>query len=250
MKYIRTLCLAMIAVVLVGAAQIETLHAQSIELSTDNIDITGPASDPFTPHVDLKNLTNRKLDIRIQVIKYQVPTGWFYSMCLHECWGEGNYDVNDWLMENETASFKPAFDPQGIPGDAEVQLRITLVEDPNEEYFVTFKVKATSTSSVPRLSVQKNLTLAQNYPNPFSISASSSTTISYSLPRSGTVTLKVYSLLGNEVRTLIQGVQEPGSHSAQWDGRDNSGNLLPPGMYLYKLMSGKESQTRRIHFTR
>lgn len=250
MKYIRTLCLSLIAIVLVGTTHLTPLRAQSFEVSTTTVDLTGPASDPFTPHVDLKNLTSRKLDIRILITKYQIPTGWFYSMCLHECWGEGNYDVYDWLEGNETASFKPSFDPSGIPGEALVELRISLADDPGEFYEVTIRVKATSTTSVVKTSVARSLALAQNYPNPFSLGSTPSTTITYSLPRTGAVSLKVYSLLGTEVRTLVQGLQELGPHAIQWDGRDNNGSMLPPGVYLYKLSAGRESQTRRVQLTR
>ncbi|MFA5404561.1 MAG: T9SS type A sorting domain-containing protein [Ignavibacteria bacterium] len=68
--------------------------------------------------------------------------------------------------------------------------------------------------------------LSQNYPNPFN----PVTEISYALPKSGLVTLKVYDLLGKEVATLVNEVKNAGSYSINFDGASVSS-----GMYYYKL---------------
>jgi len=68
--------------------------------------------------------------------------------------------------------------------------------------------------------------LHQNYPNPFN----PSTQIAYDLTGAGHVSLKVFDLLGREIRTLVSGVQSPGSHSVAFDGSE-----LASGIYLYRL---------------
>ena len=81
--------------------------------------------------------------------------------------------------------------------------------------------------------------LYQNYPNPFNVV----TTISFTIPggegftthHSPLTTLKIFNLLGQEVRTLVNGPQECGSYSATWDGRDNKGDGVSSGVYFYQL---------------
>jgi hypothetical protein len=79
--------------------------------------------------------------------------------------------------------------------------------------------------------------LAQNYPNPFN----PSTTINYQLPLQRHVTLKVFDLLGREVATVVDGVEEPGVKSVQFDGRN-----LASGMYFYQLRAGEFVDTKRF----
>ena len=79
--------------------------------------------------------------------------------------------------------------------------------------------------------------LAQNYPNPFN----PSTVIKYSIPQSGLVTLKVYDVLGNEVKTLVCGVQAQGEHTINF----NAGGLSS-GIYFYTIKAGTYTQTRKM----
>jgi hypothetical protein len=79
--------------------------------------------------------------------------------------------------------------------------------------------------------------LAQNYPNPFN----PTTTINYSVPKSGNVSLKVYNLLGQEVATLFAGVQQSGSHTAVFDG-----SRFASGVYFYRLEAGASSITKKL----
>lgn len=75
--------------------------------------------------------------------------------------------------------------------------------------------------------------LMANYPNPFN----ATTQISYSLPSAGFVTLKIYDMLGREVRTLVNADQEATNQpiTVSWDGIDNTGKLVPSGSYLYRM---------------
>ncbi len=83
--------------------------------------------------------------------------------------------------------------------------------------------------------------LSQNYPNPFN----PETTIEYQLPQAGHVSLKIYNLLGREVRTLVDQDMPAGFHRVQWDGKDAAGRKLDSGVYLYKLHAGSFAQTRK-----
>ncbi len=84
--------------------------------------------------------------------------------------------------------------------------------------------------------------LSQNFPNPFN----PSTTISFAVPRQGYVSLAVFNLLGQEVRTLVAEEKPAGNYEIVWDGRSENGRELPSGMYLYQMKAGGITQTRRM----
>lgn len=90
--------------------------------------------------------------------------------------------------------------------------------------------------------------LAQNYPNPFS----SLTAISYSIPGSAdgsqrsAVSLKIYDISGRLVCTLVNELQEAGRYEVSWDGRDDSGKLVPSGVYFCKLKAGKFTAIKKL----
>ncbi|MFC1555860.1 T9SS type A sorting domain-containing protein [candidate division KSB1 bacterium] len=84
--------------------------------------------------------------------------------------------------------------------------------------------------------------LAQNYPNPFN----PETVISYQLPEAASVQLSIFNILGQEVRTLINAYESSGLKQVVWDSRDNSGNTVTPGVYIYKLQAGGFTAIRRM----
>ena len=73
--------------------------------------------------------------------------------------------------------------------------------------------------------------LFQNYPNPFN----PSTQISFDIPKSEFVTLRVYNLLGQDVKTLINQSMVPGRYTAEWNGNDMLNNNVASGVYFYEL---------------
>jgi hypothetical protein len=85
--------------------------------------------------------------------------------------------------------------------------------------------------------IPKEYSLEQNYPNPFN----PSTSIKYSIPEKGYVELKVYDILGNEVTTLAKGNINPGSYEIVFSGENLAG-----GIYFYKLITEKYSETKKM----
>ncbi len=79
--------------------------------------------------------------------------------------------------------------------------------------------------------------LSQNYPNPFN----PSTSISFELPQASIVQLKVYNLLGQEVANLVDGRVNSGNHTVNFDAR-----LLASGIYIYRLITGSQSITKKM----
>ena len=76
--------------------------------------------------------------------------------------------------------------------------------------------------------------LFHNYPNPFN----PSTTIRYSLKEDAYVSLKVFNMLGQEVKTLVNNFQTAGPKQVEWDGRNERGTSVATGMYVYRMKAG------------
>lgn len=86
-------------------------------------------------------------------------------------------------------------------------------------------------------SIVRDYSLSQNYPNPFN----PSTTISYHLPKFSQVILKIYDLLGKEVKKLVDEQQNAGNYSVIF-----SASNLPSGIYFYQIQAGNFIQTRKL----
>jgi len=79
--------------------------------------------------------------------------------------------------------------------------------------------------------------LGQNHPNPFNYS----TTISYNLPADGSVSLKIYNIIGNEVATLVNSKQTKGSYTIQYNAND-----LTSGVYYYRLKYNDQVKSNKM----
>ena len=90
--------------------------------------------------------------------------------------------------------------------------------------------------------------LGQNYPNPFN----PSTTIKFTLSSPGDggitlpTTLRIYNVLGEVVRTLVDEPMAPGVHHEVWDGKDDQGNKVASGIYFYRLRAGDFQHTKKM----
>ncbi|MBI2503069.1 MAG: T9SS type A sorting domain-containing protein [Candidatus Latescibacteria bacterium] len=105
---------------------------------------------------------------------------------------------------------------------------------------------ATAVAEERTAALPQSFTLFQNYPNPFN----SSSVIRFSLPASGEVELAVFDLAGQKVAVLAGGMREAGAYTVRWDGRDEQGHELASGVYLYRLQSGAQVETRKLVLAR
>lgn len=88
--------------------------------------------------------------------------------------------------------------------------------------------------------------LHQNYPNPFN----AETQIRFSLAAPGPVGLRIYNMLGQLVKTLVDSDLPAGQHQALWDGTDQNGSVLASGMYFYRLEAEGHRAMRKMVLTR
>ncbi len=88
----------------------------------------------------------------------------------------------------------------------------------------------------------KEFALEPNYPNPFN----PSTTIRYALPQAAKVELKIYNILGQVVRKLVDEEQTAGFYEKLWDGKDQSGRPVSTGIYFYQIRAGDFIQSKKM----
>ncbi|MFO7896156.1 MAG: C10 family peptidase [Candidatus Cloacimonadales bacterium] len=91
--------------------------------------------------------------------------------------------------------------------------------------------------------------LKANYPNPFysnSSKRSNGTTISFSLDTTQNVSLEIYNIRGQKIKTLLDAKFGAGTHAIRWDGTDASQQNVASGIYFYKMQSGEFSKTRKM----
>jgi hypothetical protein len=100
----------------------------------------------------------------------------------------------------------------------------------------------TGISDQPAHDLPKSFALLPNYPNPFN----PETYIEYTLPADCQVTLAVYNILGQRVRTLINEYQSAGLKSVRWDGKNDSGNQVSAGVYFYSIKADNFTQAKKM----
>lgn len=138
-----------------------------------------------------------------------------------------NDDYYEWLLET-------------WPANKWFNLKIGQFVNQKDE---DWHSKPTNISAEPKMMI-----LSQNYPNPFN----KMTTIIYKIPQPAQplnnveVSLVIYDLSGKPIRTLENGMQNPGTYRVYWNGKDQNGNKIASGIYFYELKAGKQRQIKKL----
>ena len=118
-----------------------------------------------------------------------------------------------------------------------------MSNDPDDgSVFIPLSVTVNGMSSEDDALLPEEFALYQNYPNPFN----PVTTLRYDLPENSMVNIKVYDMLGREVRTLVNQVQDAGFKSIIWDATNDYGKSVSAGIYLYQIQAGDFMQTEKM----
>ena len=129
-----------------------------------------------------------------------------------------------------------------------VSVTFTSKSDPSKKYSTLTDNLGNFQLNIPTVvSFEKDLLpqvfeLAQNYPNPFT----ANTIISYMLNTQMNPRLRIFDILGREIKSYTTGLQSIGGHEVLWDGSDNFGHRVAPGAYFYRLQVGNETQVRKM----
>ena len=90
--------------------------------------------------------------------------------------------------------------------------------------------------------VIKSFKLLQNYPNPFN----PNTIIQYTIPKSGYVQVKIFNDTGQLIRTLYEKFQAPGTYRIQWDSKNDSGQKVSSGVYIYQAKFNNSTISKKL----
>ncbi len=136
----------------------------------------------------------------------------------------------------------------GTPGQVRLRFRArdtgtgSIVEAGVDDVRIFAEFGTTGIEDLAPATAPLAFSLGQNQPNPFS----PHTKIDFAIPGKSQVELAVYDVGGRLVRTLVEGMRDPGRYAVQWDGRDGGGRRVAAGVYFYRLTTGAETLTRKM----
>jgi len=143
----------------------------------------------------------------------------------------------------KTATIDP--DVELADGD-KIVATATDAEGNTSEFSDAFAISGTV--SVEELSdiLPRSFVLEQNFPNPFNPNS----VIRYQLSAARDVELTIYNLKGQKIRTLVNTKKETGLHSVSWNGKDNAGNVVASGVYIYRMTAGEFVDAKKLTLLR
>jgi hypothetical protein len=144
--------------------------------------------------------------------------------------------VTDDMIRGDAGGLEYEFiDRTVTPGETYVYRLEVIYVSGDRDYFDTNPVTVSSGTT-------GRLTLRHNQPNPFN----PRTVIAFELPSAGPVTLRIFDANGRLVRTLVNAQLPPDLHTVEWDGRDDSGESVGSGIYMYQLEFGSKRLSRKM----
>ena len=109
----------------------------------------------------------------------------------------------------------------------------------NSSYFV---IDNGTNVDEPQQAVAKQFELSQNYPNPFN----PETMIQLTVSEAAHVTIRIFNIVGQEVRRLVDANKPAGTYQFIWNGKDNTGREVSSGVYMYQATQDEQVQMRRM----
>ena len=209
------------------------IQAQSFDfVRTSPQYITVYADSIFRDNVSYANIINNGNADTLRMFKLNtsLPTGWQLALCdIHNCYPP-NVDTLITFYPSGTSEVSVHFyDTIMTHGSGTATIRVEKKSNPNQFRDQTFGA-TTEPIGIHQIStIVKEFSLNQNYPNPFN----PNTKINFTLPKTEAVFLKVYDILGREVKSLVNETLSQGEYQVDFDAKD-----LSSGMYYYSLRAG------------
>ena len=112
----------------------------------------------------------------------------------------------------------------------------------NETYFIRATIQTTTSVAEISNQIPNEFELSYNYPNPFN----PSTKFKYALPEGRNVKIIIYDLNGSKVTELVNNYQGAGTYEVTWNGKNDLGQQVASGTYIYQVKAGDFSQTKKM----
>src|SRR3989339_631261 len=168
-------------------------------------------------------------NIEVGKVNLRLPEGWLSATTTENgkvrIAAAGTTAINDGIFATVEVTLKDKEAAVSILGNAKL----------NDE------ISSSLTAKVREIPTE--FALSQNYPNPFN----PTTTIKFSVAQDAKVNLVVYDMLGQRVRTLVDGIQEAGFYTVRWDGSNDFGSKVASGIYIYRLQAGSFVSTMKMN---
>lgn len=185
----------------------------------------------------IMNMSGSNNPIRLIRVSVNYPVGWESCFCdIVQCHPTGT--------DTAVANYPPGLSDiaimlysHSIPGTGYITVRAEKVSNPNENYTVVFGGTYSPIGIRPISTVAEEFELSQNYPNPFN----PSTKITFSIPHKSYVSLKVYDVLGRELRVLVNETLTQGEYEVDF----NAGGFAS-GIYYYRLNADEHVSVRKM----
>ncbi len=145
-------------------------------------------------------------------------------------------DFQQYVSTYPRYAYSTTTDTKSRRGQSDTQYPVSLTQSVNRAN-IQFELSLMTGISNEFASVPESYSLSQNYPNPFN----PTTKINFSIPKQGFVTLKVYDVLGKEVKTLVNEQKPIGNYNIEFNGSN-----LASGAYFYRLEAGEFRDIKRM----
>lgn len=213
-------------------------------VEVENTYISAEPGNTIIFEVNLTNLTAEDLILYCVKEADEIPDDWSCSFCLNICYSSEMDSIatcedffSEPLAPGETRLLTiDVFTHQTNIGTAKINVNIGSNEYPENDVSISLEAETLLTGMEDNTS-GFNYDLSQNFPNPFN----PSTNISFVIPESGNVTLKVYDILGRKVAEVVNEYLTAGKHELIFIGSD-----LPSGVYFYKIQAGNYSNIKKM----
>jgi hypothetical protein len=211
-------------------------YSQTISFHRTSVSVVqGPADTILDSYGTLNNLTSGNITVRFTLSNMVVPSGWdTIGICTWQnCYGPGSYVIDEVCSPGEHEIHLYVY-PWEISGSGSCRVTASHLSTSISEDF-GFTANPIGIQQISN--VVKEFSLSQNYPNPFN----PNTKINFSIPKSDFVSLRVYDMLGREIKVLVNGALTAGEYETDFDAKG-----LSSGMYYYSLRAGEYVDVKKM----
>jgi len=221
-----------------------TLTVTAVNDSPEDFNVLYPTvSDTFSTHVDSDTAIAFNWEE-----SYDVDSDVTYTLTIElEFFGNTYTDVHEDISDTTISISSNSLDLMLNADNQDIATFTYYVNSSDGEYMVAsdvgeFVLFRAALGVNEGLSVPVVYALHQNYPNPFN----PVTSLPYDLPEDAMVNITIYDMMGRVVSNLVSSQQNAGYKSIQWNAKNNQGQPVSAGLYLYTIQAGDYIQTKKM----